>query len=415
MKTFTYSGNNAEGYVLLPELSRILCDGESMSQVTSNAFVTAGSRGRKLLLSVRQLLNSAYPDGTFKCRCAEEFVFALEKICNFASENPIDGTYPLLPSTITPPANIDPHLISDAVYERIPSVGGEITVDLTDVRNIEFATRLLRFADRASASLSIVTDRRIPSQIADSIARLWKSGTSVTLCNRTNSFELLGFCGAPVIFKGAAFSSGDAVIRQLSLDPSLFNGCTSPFFYSTVKAVTDEILSDEFSRRYCNDKGKHVRFRLRNYSPLSRPWFCCYKCAFQNIKSTCTGAALTGAPKHDILLLDLGDIRNLDPCNTPRTVLKYFSAASTVFRDDYPFRLIPYYRDIVCIDSTRDLTEALITHAESVCGLSVSSVLELIPSRSFEFPEPSELSSLISGFYGLGGASIQFSRGGERS
>lgn len=414
MKITANSGNNAESYVLLPELSRIICDGEELSRITSSAFATAGPRSRKLLLSARGLLNSAYPSGTFKCLCAEDIAYALEEICGLQSISPADGTYLLLPGVVAPPSHIDPSLIPNEVYRRITDIGGEITVNITDSRSAEFASRLLRSACGA-ASVSIVADRLIPSSVTDSASALWSSGGSVTFCNRTNAFKLLGFSGAPAVFDGAVFPSGDAVIRQMPLDPELFNGCTSPFLYGTVKAVTDEILSNEFSRRYYDSEKGRDRYQPRKYNPLSAPWFCCYKCAFQNPRNARTGAALVGTPKHDILLLRLGDIRTLDPCNSPRTLIKYFSAASTVFANDYPFRLIPYYRETVRVESLRELSEALVAHAETVCGLSVCSVLELVPSRSFEFPAPSVLSSLISGFFGLGGASIHLSKGGQES
>ncbi len=414
MKITANSGNNAESYVLLPELSRIICDGEELSRITSNAFATAGSKSRKLLLSARELLNSAYPSGTFKCGCAEDIAYALEQICSLGSIFPADDTYLLLPGAIMPPSHIDPSLIPENVYRRITNIGGDITVDITDSRSAEFASRLLRSAG-GTASVSIVADRLIPASVSSAASALWSSGASVTFCNRTNAFRLLGFDGAPVVFDGAVFPSGDAVIRQMPLDPELFNGCTSPFLYGTVKAVTDEILSNEFSRRYYDTGKGRGRYQPRKYSPLPAPWFCCCKCAFQNPRNARTGAALVGTPKHDILLLRLGDIRTLDPCNPPRTLIKYFSAASTVFANDYPFRLIPYYRETVRIDSLRELSDALVAHAETVCGLSVCSVLELVPSRFFEFPAPSVLSSLISGFFGLGGAAIHLSRGGQES
>ncbi|MBE6708639.1 MAG: hypothetical protein E7578_05290 [Ruminococcaceae bacterium] len=405
------SGNTSNSYVVMPELFELIFKSDELFRKSSAAFSYAEKSGYRMLFSARDILYKIYPNGPCECRTPDEYVERIEAIGAILQNIP-DGVTVAFPGLISFPHEFSYESWNDDLTRRILSISNSLTLNYTYQPNFDVVSSILKNADDFNLSLNIIYDRSIPHEHINRITELWKKGKDITLCSTYGVSP--PYNNGTGIYDGIFMIPGKTLLKKKALD---LKGVDLPFddiseFYPIIREKVVRIFKDEISLRFSHSSRLTPYYKREPLSDLLEPLGIFYPTCLGTDDEPRVNGILTGGAVDDAVVVTTDSFC----CHNDEElamILRSVTAACLTVNGKYPITLRPSFRNTTQISHKNELTYKLKSHARLSQIFRGSSILELSITNDFEFCDPDLLSSVISGFFRLGGTMIKFTQKGE--
>ncbi len=413
--TKQHSSDNASvSTVVVPELSSLIHAPAKVDSALADAFSYAEPSKFRQILLMKKLLSDIFGGEIPQSCTLGQCVAAYEKLNDVLCENITKGIIPVFPGRMSPSLDPVSANIDEATINRFAALGGSVTFSLKCKAERELLFAITDCREIRFKYISMITDRSSAEDSARLIARLTNFGTTVTVCGDTplsTAMSVLGFCScrSVSIFDGHILIPGMTVLRQSPPFLASFDD------YTSVRSAVTDIAESEIKRLFSHSAKGRPYYKPISENALPSEWALFYPNCLGSPDDPRIRGVLTGGAVYDCISVTpkLSESETNDTEFMERA-LRYTASACRSLEPRYPLKIVPHYKDRRTVSNKGELIEAVRSHIRIFRDLWGSFSLCISFTEDFVYPSDAEFSSILKGFFGLGGLMITFLPEGDK-